>query len=577
VEVLVSYLTRKRDGAVASRNEVLTCEALSLGRSTDSEVELSGPGVLLHEGVIDRRPGGLFFQAATRTSAIIDGKVARNGPIGIGSHVKLGPYEIVVLNPPDGKDLAVSVELVQPMEDSLESLRRLSVTDLDRTGISKRAFAWASLIVILALFLAWPIFDRYGMREETAAPASVSNLAKTSQLSWPMSGDIVWTSGEISGSHKFIANNCAVCHERPFVKVQDNVCVTCHESVRHHVSPERFDLPQLTMALCQSCHKEHAGPTHIVLSEQTFCGSCHGNIKSIAAASEILNATDFGKDHPQFRPIVITDASTFAMDRLPLEPGKWPVEKSNLAFPHKKHLVASGVIVPGEKDRRVLECVDCHRLDAGGVGFRPTSMMTDCSSCHWLNFEYTAPQRVVPHGSIENAMLTIKEFYSDLALRGGAEIEDAPALVRRRPGTAPLTPEQRLEALAWAERKTKQAGDRLFSKQVCGACHEIQQHGDALTIAPVLLSTLWMPKAKFNHSKHATAPCTDCHNAPASETSADVLLPSVQVCQVCHGGEAASTRVPSTCIMCHDFHLEFQEVMREKVVRSGASARERSR
>jgi predicted CXXCH cytochrome family protein len=568
VEVLVSHLTRKRDGSVAARDESISCEAVRIGRSTESEVELSGPGVLLNEGSIHRRPGGIFFEAATRTSVIIDGKVGRGGPLQIGSHVKLGPYEIVVLNPPDGKDLAISVELVQPLEDSLESLRRLSITDLHETGIGKRTLAWGSLVIVLALFLVWPLVYRYSLRPAAEIPASLREAATMSRTTWPLAGDIVWTSGEISGPHKFIANNCGVCHQQAFARVPDKVCVTCHEDIRHHMSPERFNFPELTTALCESCHKEHEGPRHIVLSDQAFCVGCHGNTKSIAPGSTILDATNFGDDHPEFRPIVITDASDMSMERVPLDAAKLPAEKSNLNFPHSKHLVATGVIVPGERDRRVLECSDCHRLDAGGVGFRSTSMLTDCASCHWLNFEPTVPRRVVPHGSIENALLTMKEFYGDLGLRGGAEIEDAPAVVRRRPGSAPLTAAQRLEAMAWADQRATQAAERLFSKQVCSACHVVEKSGASWEIAPILLSTRWLPKGKFNHVKHEATPCTECHDAPKSETSADVLLPRVQVCQSCHGGEVSDARVPSTCIMCHDFHLPFQDVMRERVVRT---------
>jgi hypothetical protein len=86
----------------------------------------------------------------------------------------------------------------------------------------------------------------------------------------------------------------------------------------------------------------------------------------------------------------------------------------------------------------------------------------------------------------------------------------------------------------------------------------------------VKVATLWMPKARFDHGAHKTTPCLDCHRtttegrrvpATASATSADVLMPVIAECRVCHGGEHARTTIPSTCIMCHVYHREGQEPM----------------
>ena len=68
MQVLVRHLTKKRDGAIATRDELVICETISLGRGTDNEVELPAAGVLLHEGVLHKREGGLFFESAPCTS-----------------------------------------------------------------------------------------------------------------------------------------------------------------------------------------------------------------------------------------------------------------------------------------------------------------------------------------------------------------------------------------------------------------------------------------------------------------------------------------------------------------------------
>src|SRR5262249_47838679 len=75
-------------------------------------------------------------------------------------------------------------------------------------------------------------------------------------------------------------------------------------------------------------------------------------------------------------------------------------------------------------------------------------------------------------------------------------------------------------------------------------------------IAPIHVTTAWMPKAHFDHSKHRTSECKECHAAEKSTKSADVLMPDITTCRKCHaGGTPMPERVTSTCISCHDFHL----------------------
>lgn len=562
MDALVSFLTRRRDGAIASRDLELTTEALHFGRGTGNEVELPGPGVMLKEGVLHKRPGGLFFESAKQGSVVVDDKVVRTAPVGIGSRIQLGGYDVIILNPPPGKDVAVSVELTRPLDDTLETLKARSVTSLQDIGVSKRRWAWISALVVLLLFFAWPLVDTYLLEPEIRYdnPMEVA----TEREPWPIAADVAWVSGEISGPHKFVAKHCNVCHETPFVQVRNAVCLSCHETTGHHVDPVKMPVSGITDVGCQACHKEHEGVQHIVRNDQAFCAGCHDNLKQWAPQTTLANVGHFGKDHPQFSPAVVVDPRTLRTERMVLEKAAWPKENSGLTFPHKKHLVAEGIIVPGQKDRKVLDCGNCHMPEPRGLGFAPISMQRDCMGCHLLNFEPTAPARTLPHGQPAEVQLILKEFYGDLALRGGAVMEEAPAIVRRRPGTQ-LTESERLEALAWADRKSAEAGERIFSKSVCGACHTVTKAEVAgrpqWDIVPVVLADRWMPKGRFDHVRHLAQDCGTCHAARASETASDVLLPQIQTCQNCHGGERAEQKVPSTCITCHDFHFANQPRM----------------
>ena len=64
----------------------------------------------------------------------------------------------------------------------------------------------------------------------------------------------------------------------------------------------------------------------------------------------------------------MVDVAANQWKRLALDVDNWPVERSNLKFTHKKHLVETGVLVPGQTGKRVLQCADCHQPEPGGVG-----------------------------------------------------------------------------------------------------------------------------------------------------------------------------------------------------------------
>lgn len=60
----------------------------------------------------------------------------------------------------------------------------------------------------------------------------------------------------------------------------------------------------------------------------------------------------------------------------------------------------------------------------------------------------------------------------------------------------------------------------------------------------------------FDHRAHETQTCESCHNAGASQSSRDLLLPDLASCRTCHGGETARAQVQLNCAMCHDYHMD---------------------
>lgn len=113
---------------------------------------------------------------------------------------------------------------------------------------------------------------------------------------------------------------------------------------------------------------------------------------------------------------------------------------------------------------------------------------------------------------------------------------------------------------ALARTRAQTTARDLFERRTCSECHEVKREESTWKVAPVQLATVWMEKARFDHSRHGTTltPCATCHKASESKTASDNLMPDIATCRTCHGGEpghaAKASLIAGTCTMCHDFH-----------------------
>jgi hypothetical protein len=129
---------------------------------------------------------------------------------------------------------------------------------------------------------------------------------------------------------------------------------------------------------------------------------------------------------------------------------------------------------------------------------------------------------------------------------------------------------------ARAQADTTQRGERAIQaiftgdNGTCSECHVVVPPAPGTLnyrIAPVQFTSRYIFHGWFDHRAHlivqrpgqrrleGSAGCLSCHNANASSSSSDVLLPNLASCRACHGGERTSLPVPSTCAMCHDYHV----------------------
>ncbi len=555
MEILITYLTRRAKGGVSRRSEEKSAEAVHLGRSTNAEVYLADPRIRFEHAAIHQRQGGFFVEVEKLSDLRVNGQPARNRPVIVGDIIGIGPFDVTVVAPPDGMDFAVEVELVRPLGDDYAQLAARSTLRLVDYGLSRRIWSWVGVLVILGVFLVLPIVFYMGHSEEAA---------KKTVGARP---DAVWESGPLSSSHKFIADQCNICHQKPFVQVLDEACGSCHEKTTHHFDAAKPELTgdpkfkKITAKSCNQCHQEHNGDQSITISKESFCTDCHKDMEKSAPALNIKNADSFDKGHPEFRASVVANSVSREIQRISLDDIAALIEKSGLKFPHELHLKKEGV--RGPKGKETLDCNGCHQLTRGAATFDPISMEGTCERCHQLVFDPRRPDRTLPHGQVHNAQMLIREFYSDYGLRGGINDVQAPAAEadRRRPGERIETPGQRLtNPREWADSQAQRVADQTFGKTMCGKCHEVST-GPGLgplnwTVVPALVTKNWLPGGRFDHSAHSDMlKCESCHAAKDSKKAADILLPGVAVCKDCHGGESASNKVPSTCITCHDFHV----------------------
>jgi predicted CXXCH cytochrome family protein len=562
----ITFLTR-RGTAVMRRSRIVSADNIRFGRGTDNEVPLADIRVELTAATL--RPGadGLFIQRLGDSPVRVNGETSGTLPVGPGDEILIGPYRIVLGNPPGGLDAALSVELVEPAGDSLQRLLTQSRIGLDRTRLSKRRTSWVLFFILTLLCLAIPIvlytMGDGGKRNASAPANGVSSLLA-----------VAWNPGEISNPHRYFAQDCAACHQTPFAVVKDSACLNCHSGIGNHIASDtESDVAPVHRLLrrtrCAECHEEHRGLRGLVIREGALCVGCHRSLVENMPNAGLRDVRGFPDGHPEFRVTLVSDAVKGGLHKVDLDTDPKPDDRPNLIFSHAAHLVPEGFPALGYKP---MICGDCHVAEPGGQGFLAITYKGQCQRCHALRFDaepsYLRAKPEVPHGDDARVKTDVQGFYSSLALQGGVEEVQAPDIIRRVPGT-PFAPdeEQRLKVQDWVARKTKEALAIVFfePRRGCAYCHVVERGADTLRVEPVKMLTRFLAPARFDHAKHTPIDCGDCHQAKASQTSSDVLIPGKERCVTCHGAEAASFNVQSTCTSCHVFHRQEMGPMRQIV------------
>lgn len=563
----MAFLIRTIDTTAAGReivrDRVLEESRITVGRAAENAIHLPDLAVEQNHLAIAAQPDGTLSIEALGTLGFgLDGRTVMNAVVDpqTGGEIELGSSRLTLAREEGG---AASVTIRQAAEKGAK-VDTVAGFALGSALPSKRAMAWMFSVAILVLLLSVPIITH--LTRDRSDEGNGPDAPMVDQVAF----DSTWSSGTLSLAHHDLADNCEACHATPFVSVQDETCLTCHEELGEHAKKPRLmkgmapipageawqwavaqTLGKEGPGSCTSCHLEHEGNVRQQAATEQFCADCHEALDARLTDVAFGNAKDFGAKHPQFRPTFFAAYSAKEPVRVSLD--QRIEEKSGLIFPHDVHMDRQGgaarmAISLAEYDGP-LECADCHALTQDEVGFKPVEMETSCEACHSLVAGRTAGGFVsLRHGDVDDLM-------EDLANLGRGP-KRAVVTGRQRPGpfargsTYAIDFGRPASSLIAINRALMPGG-------TCGDCHIPTRTGGRPDLIPVNLPDRYLQHGFFSHAAHEEEKCTDCHEATTSKVATDLLLPDLESCQDCHkGASAIATKeiVPSGCAMCHGYH-----------------------
>jgi predicted CXXCH cytochrome family protein len=572
VAFVLRTVSHSAEGREIVRTARVQGDRLTIGRDPACDVHLTDLAVALRHAEVTRSgPGRIELQASPGLTVELDGRKAAAGTIDLaaGGDIRIASHALRFMPAAADADVDVAVERVTEGEQGelgKADERRFSLVSVMP---GKRALAWLLAALVLGVFLAWPVWT------------IVEGEQRADGRFHP---DRMWLSGSLSQVHANLENNCAACHAEPFVAVRDESCQSCHVRVHDHADQVRLARARpgldgwgrfrlavqetfgLTPGRCVDCHTEHEGPQEMAPAAQRFCADCHTGLQERLRDTSLGDASDFGRAHPEFQPSVLIrwDGETPVMQRVSL--GARPRENSNLRFPHALHLSRNGGVA--QMGRRLrgqhgfgdsLVCADCHVPTPDGTRFQPVDMEGDCAMCHSLAFDRVGGTvRTLRHGSPEQVVADLREYFRG---RPPARPSVLGGAARRRPGDIMQirSTVQYALALAGSGAAAERTIRAIFSPRgACYDCHQVQVPPPGsfdFRIRPVAFPTRYMHNGWFDHRPHQQTDCATCHAAERSQSANDLLLPGIETCRTCHGGESSGD-VPSTCAMCHDYHQD---------------------
>lgn len=356
---LLIQISHNKRGQPVHKDLLFTRETVQIGRAAVCDILLLDHRVNLHHALIQRVDGRPHIECEEGSVLYINGSAQSSAELTPGTHVIIGPYELIAKTPTGDYDLVLSVEMVRSLPDDQEHIaaKQLPVT-LTELGLSKRKPALWLAGAIALVFIFLPMIPTLG----PTLPRWVTTL--------PVSLDGSWSPGKPSHGHRSFNAKCTMCHKKPFEPVTNKTCESCHKTMPRHVEDKTLQENLFSGFRCAKCHPDHGNES--VTVQVAECIACHGKIKSKNKDTKLGNVHDFSTDHPAFSLTFKTGHKDKDVVRILQTDKAKLIDNSGLKFSHKVHLDKKGVSSP-EGDT-VLECHDCHQPNEAGARFKPISM-----------------------------------------------------------------------------------------------------------------------------------------------------------------------------------------------------------
>jgi hypothetical protein len=420
-----------------------------------------------------------------------------------------------------------------------------------------------------------------------------------------------FSSGAISSNHATLQEGCAGCHGKSaaagndltrakfqsdltdrfhhgidFASIDHN-CQDCHEGKPPFKPKPAFATPKdyklhepnvVNDRSCSVCHQEHLGPERMKKVADLHCASCHsdpGVMEASAEKGKHLPSTAFHlRPHPiqqvvfemkrperGYTQVVSSFAGDHPEFQLKRENARDLNTDEALHFNHQRHFAAD--IPPVTKDRK-LDCNYCHKPDPEGRFYQRINFEANCQACHALLFDKNNPQLHIPHGNaklVRNFLRTLPAQYGDYAKLDKGKIREGDVQRFVAQQIKQLREQfhsgEELEKAVFFARDPYKPQEKDPATRAnfagCAYCHQVRDvPNSAPDFTKPRLVDRWMPQARFNHAKHTSVKCDDCHRATQSRKTSDALMPEKADCVKCHSPK--TQKVASDCITCHNYH-----------------------
>ncbi len=380
---------------------------------------------------------------------------------------------------------------------------------------------------------------------------------------------LAYNAGPLSHGHKLITNDCASCHATPAAffgtKITDMACLKCHDAPAHQEK-------QTFTPECQSCHVEHQGSFKLAATTVSSCSQCHGDLKvKDGKTTYAANIKSFTDGHPEFaavRPGHPEDPGTIKLNHMVhlkkdlRGPDGKPVQMvctdcHQEATPMARMETAAATannqaqIIPASMGNASVQNLSPSRIKSLSPEIAPTNFEKHCMNCHPLAFDKRFKDPA-PHKETKIVEEYVIKAYTDYIAEHPNEVHEPVKLNPDLP-MRPVPPAPR-NAQEWINQRVEEA-ERLLWQKSCKECHTLTYPAPSSRpeVPKANQTAQWMKNAWFDHKPHQLVACAECHvDAPKSQKTSDVLLPSIKTCEKCHyeGKRAAEV----SCYECHAYH-----------------------